>query len=225
MVETIRKDVRKKLTETEGILHDAGVEVEVMMPEDDIPSQGILNFVRASGASLLVMGTHAFGGMERFLLGSTAEEVLREAHCPVVTVGPQVASSTKNGPHLQNILYATDFSEASLAVVPFLAALQKSAGAQLRILHVAADHDSGIGEESKRFDPIRRLLGANGDKEYVVLHGTNVGQAIVNEAERCPADLVVLGVKHASAFVAHAAPKIAFQIVAASPCPVLTVSS
>jgi hypothetical protein len=48
---------------------------------------------------------------------------------------------------------------------------------------------------------------------------------VVNEPERYPADLLVLGVKRASAFVAHVAPKIAFQIVAASPCTVLTVSS
>jgi hypothetical protein len=48
---------------------------------------------------------------------------------------------------------------------------------------------------------------------------------VVNEAERQPADLVALGVKRASAFVAHVAPKIAFQIVAASPVAVLTVSS
>jgi nucleotide-binding universal stress UspA family protein len=54
-------------------------------------------------------------------------------------------------------------------------------------------------------------LGSNGDEEYLVLDGTNVGQAFVNEAERCPADLVVLGVKRASAFSAHAGPKIAFR--------------
>ena len=129
-----------------------------------------------------------------------------------------------NRPFLQKILYATDFSDASLAAVPVLSALRKSSGAQLRILHVSADPDSGI-EKTQRFDSLRRLLGTNESEEYVVLHGTNIAQAVVNEAERYPADLVVLGVKRASAFVAHAAPKIAFQTVAAAPCAVLTVSS
>jgi nucleotide-binding universal stress UspA family protein len=224
MVEIIRTDVRKKLAEAKGVLNEAGVEGEVMMPEDGFPSQQILTFMQSCQISFLVMGTHAVAGMERFLLGSTAEEVLRQARCPVITVGPHVASFSRNGPLLQKILYATDFSDASLAAVPVLLALRKPTAAHLRILHVSADHDSGI-EETQRFDSVRRLLGANEGEEYVVLHGTNAAQAVVNEAERYPADLLVLGVKRASAFVAHVAPKIAFQIVAASPCAVLTVSS
>lgn len=224
MVEIIRTDVRKKLAEAKGVLNEAGVKVEVMMLEDDFPSQQILTFMQSCQISFLVMGTHAVAGAERFLLGSTAAEVLRQARCPVITVGPHVASCSRNGPFLQKVLYVTDFSDASLAAVPVQSALRKPTAAHLRILHVSADHDSEI-EETQRFDSVRRLLGADEGEEYVVLHGTNAAQAVVNEPERYPADLVVLGVKRASAFVAHVAPKIAFQIVAASPCAVLTVSS
>jgi len=39
------------------------------------------------GAELLVIGTHGRGLLGRFLLGSTAESVVRHAICPVVTVG------------------------------------------------------------------------------------------------------------------------------------------
>lgn len=39
------------------------------------------------GAELLVIGTHGRGLLGRFLLGSTAESVVRHAMCPVVTVG------------------------------------------------------------------------------------------------------------------------------------------
>ena len=39
------------------------------------------------GAQLLVIGTHGRGLLGRFLLGSTAESVVRHAMCPVVTVG------------------------------------------------------------------------------------------------------------------------------------------
>jgi nucleotide-binding universal stress UspA family protein len=45
------------------------------------------------------------------------------------------------------------------------------------------------------------------------------------EAERYPADLLVLGVHRASAYASHLAPKIAFQVIAAAPCAVLTISS
>lgn len=224
MLESIRTDVRRKLSEAKQVLNEAGVDVEVMMLESSVPAQQIVTFIQSCQTPILVMGTHAVAGMDRFLLGSTAEEVLRQVPCPVVTVGPHVASPSTDGPFLRKILYATDFSDASLAAVPVLSALRKSAAAHLRTLHVSAEHDSGI-KETQRFDSVRRLLGTHESDEYVALHGTNAAQAIVNEAERYPADLVVLGVKRASAFVTHTAPKVAFQIVTASPCAVLTVSS
>lgn len=38
------------------------------------------------GADLLVVGTHGRGGLQRLVLGSVAEGVLRHAHCPVLVV-------------------------------------------------------------------------------------------------------------------------------------------
>ena len=38
------------------------------------------------GAAMIVIGTHGRGGVERLMLGSVADRVLRMATCPVVTV-------------------------------------------------------------------------------------------------------------------------------------------
>jgi nucleotide-binding universal stress UspA family protein len=225
MVEIIRRDVRSKLVEAKRILHEAGLETEVVVLEDGIPAEQILAFVKSCAAPLLVMGTHAAGGMERFILGSTAEEVLRQAYCPVVTVGPRVSSVAQTDIPMQKILYATDFSEASLAAAGLVDLLRQSTGAHLRILHVSQWHTSEITGENDRFDVVRKVLGATGGEECVTLHETHVAQAVIDEAERYSADLVVLGVKRASAFTAHAVQGTAFQIFAASPCPVLTTSS
>ena len=46
MVEIIRRDVRTKLVEAKRILHEAGVETEIMVLEDGIPAQQILSFVK-----------------------------------------------------------------------------------------------------------------------------------------------------------------------------------
>ena len=225
MVEIIRRDMRSKLVEAKRILHEAGVETEVMVLEDGIPAEQILSFVKSCAAPLLVMGTHAAGGMERFILGSTAEEVLRQASCPVVTVGPRVSSGAQTDLPMQKILYATDFSEASLAATGLVDLLRQSTGAHLRILHVSQGHTSGMTGDNDRFDVVRKVLRTTGGEECVTLHETHVAQAVIAEAERYSADLVVLGVKRASAFTAHAVQGNAFQIIAASPCPVLTTSS
>jgi len=230
MIATIRSDVREKLGENKRVLSEAGIETEVRMIEGGVPAQEILNFAQSCGNPLLVIGTRAVGGMERFVLGSTAEEVLRQAHCPVITVGPHVTIPAGINPHFHRVLYATDFSEASLAAIPLVVAFQRPSGASLRVLHVSGDSDLRTTAGEQRFDPIRKVLRENldhlcvGSEEYVILHGEVVSQAVVNEAERYPADLLILGVRRASAYAAHVSPRIAFQTIAAAPCPVLSVS-
>ncbi|MEM6788983.1 MAG: BCCT family transporter [Myxococcota bacterium] len=51
-----------------------------------IASQTIIERARDGAYDIIVMGTHGRTGAERVLMGSTAERVLRNAPCPVVTV-------------------------------------------------------------------------------------------------------------------------------------------
>ncbi len=46
----------------------------------------ILDHAKKSDCGLLVIGTHGLSGIERLLVGSTAEQVIREAECPVFVV-------------------------------------------------------------------------------------------------------------------------------------------
>src|SRR5262249_27158268 len=51
-------------------------------------AEGILNAAKEAKADIIVMGTHGRTGFNRLLMGSVAEEVLRKATCPVLTVKP-----------------------------------------------------------------------------------------------------------------------------------------
>jgi nucleotide-binding universal stress UspA family protein len=46
----------------------------------------ILDDAKSWGADLIVMGSHGRRGLERFLVGSVSEAVLRHAHCSVEIV-------------------------------------------------------------------------------------------------------------------------------------------
>lgn len=54
-----------------------------------VPYEEILRFAKENGIDLIVIGTHGRKGLDRFLFGSTAEKVVRYAHCPVLTVRGQ----------------------------------------------------------------------------------------------------------------------------------------
>ena len=51
-----------------------------------IPYQEIVLESQKIGATLVVMGTHGYTGIEHLIFGSTAERVVRSASCPVLTV-------------------------------------------------------------------------------------------------------------------------------------------
>ena len=50
------------------------------------PADTIVRMAHERGADLIVMGTHGHTGLRHVLLGSVAEQVVRLAPCPVLTV-------------------------------------------------------------------------------------------------------------------------------------------
>ncbi len=50
------------------------------------PPVEILRFAREGGFDAIVMGTHGRAGLKHLVLGSVAEQVVRQAHCPVVVM-------------------------------------------------------------------------------------------------------------------------------------------
>jgi universal stress protein A len=61
-----------------------GVRVRALLVQDD-PLHAIVETAREERAGLIVMGTHGRTGIVGALLGNTAEKVVREAPCPVLT--------------------------------------------------------------------------------------------------------------------------------------------
>ncbi len=55
------------------------------------PASEIVRCARDGGFDLIVMGTHGRGGLARVVLGSVAERVVRQAHCPVLVARAPLA--------------------------------------------------------------------------------------------------------------------------------------
>lgn len=66
--------------------------VETEMAEGD-PAREIVRTAQDIGCDLIVMGTHGRTGLERLLMGSVAERVVRKAPCPVLTAKASIAKS------------------------------------------------------------------------------------------------------------------------------------
>jgi nucleotide-binding universal stress UspA family protein len=64
------------------------------------PAEEIVQLARDQNADMIVMGTHGRRGLGRLLMGSVAEQVVRLAPCPVVTVKAPFAETAAVEPEL-----------------------------------------------------------------------------------------------------------------------------
>ena len=64
----------------------AGIETDIAWIEGTTPAKAICDYAESHGINLIVVGSHGRGGVERWLLGSVAERVVRHATCNVYVV-------------------------------------------------------------------------------------------------------------------------------------------
>lgn len=94
-------------------------------------AEEILNQAESVQADLIVMGTHGRRGLERLLLGSVADKVMRHAPCPVMLV-----RSPAPDVHYRRILVPLDGSPASEASLGPACWLARHDDSELRLLRV-----------------------------------------------------------------------------------------
>jgi nucleotide-binding universal stress UspA family protein len=99
------------------------------------PNQEVIRVTEEEDIDLVVMGTYGRGGVSHMLFGSTAEQVVRTANCPVLTVRHH-APHTFDFQRIRSILFPTDFSEYSKKALPYALSFAESYGADLHVLHV-----------------------------------------------------------------------------------------
>ena len=78
-IESARNALRAKLTDDKY----SAVLLEVILGD---PAEGIASYAEQSSAQLIVIPSHGRRGLTRLLMGSTAERVVRLAHCPVLVL-------------------------------------------------------------------------------------------------------------------------------------------
>ena len=196
---------------------------------------GVEQAINDTAADLIVLGTHGRTGAQRFLLGSVAEQIFRRSLCPVLTVGPAVRTSAHHGGWFHRILFATDYSAASLAAAPYAVSVAENNEARLVLLHVApaieagkSDHksDLSVAEMIQRlYDSVPRHAELSIPPEVAVEYG-DPADKIIEEAAQRSADLIVLGVKCARGHLGaatHVEHATAHEVLARATCPVLAV--
>jgi len=222
----------------------AGLEVEPVIVEGE-PAPEIANAVRDYDIDLVTVVTHGRRGLARALWGSTAEEIIAEAPCPVLTIRPAQHDFVEQLGHLaevrlRRILLATNFRPSSVAATQLARELAGTANAEMHAVYVMGDYfdqmslmfpEDGHSAISRMRDQVEERMQtfageANGHLLTHITDGRPYAE-IVRLAAETESDLIVIGTSvHASLF--GGAPALGSEIervVRNAPCPVLCVPS
>lgn len=84
--EEFQKAAESALEQAASEIRAEGVKVETHLIQGKRPSEALVRAAEELKCKVMVISTHGRGGLAKFLLGSTAEKVVRTAPCPVFTV-------------------------------------------------------------------------------------------------------------------------------------------
>lgn len=100
VIDALRAEGQDILNKASALAEQEGVKVETVQIENrGLPvSDAILKEVERSSCDLIVMGTHGRRGLNRILLGSDAERVLRESPVPVLLTRAQETTVAEKSP-------------------------------------------------------------------------------------------------------------------------------
>jgi nucleotide-binding universal stress UspA family protein len=219
-----KEDTRRLNEQLQSIEH------EVVVTEGNI-WEVVSKLIREKEIDLVVLGTRGRTGLGKTILGSVAEQILRQSTCPVLTVGPHVNLWSDEYGKMREILYATDLAAEFPMAAPYAVSLAQENQAHLVLLHVIEDPKAeDLMHSPKAVDVKERKLqqlvtqqaGLWCEPTYIVEQGP-AAEKILDVAKRRHTDLIVLGARPAKGLATHLNIGTVHKVVSQATCPVLTI--
>jgi nucleotide-binding universal stress UspA family protein len=225
-----RKDLNLLLSREASLLGSDSIHAIPTLLEGD-PKTVIPELADTNAPAMMVLGTHGRGGLERGIIGSIAEQILRSSEWPSLTVGPLVKSASSKALPFERILFATDFTSAAASVAAYAVSLAEVFGAKLDVLNViedgAIDHPDRLSDLQSRFyGALDELVPERAKKfcdprTFVAVGGAH--DRILEHIKERSIDLLVLAIRKTSHLSMEMRTSGAFRIIVEAECPVLTI--
>ncbi len=228
---------------TEGLALAAARVREQGIPVNQFLEQGraakrIIACADTANADLIMIGTRGNTGFKRLLLGSVAQEIVRTANKPILTIHP---GDDRPIEPIRELLFPTDFSAAAdQALTAATEIFADSQNAQIILVHtyhfvpsVVPLGGFGTGTPSllvenahqlatKAAEPSVAALRARGFRVEVVIERGEPAEVVTELAAERDVDVIVLGTRGHSKVRQFLLGSTAERIVEHAPCPVLT---
>lgn len=142
-------------------------------------------------ADLIVMGSKGSSGLSEFFLGSNTEKVVRHSEIPVMVI--------KNPPKdwkIEKVVFASDFSEQSVASFQNTATMLAPLNVELQLLHVNLPNESFMSTDEMEQKVASFLQKADGNQKRLsdvyYISDKSAEEGIMKYASKVNADLIAI---------------------------------
>jgi nucleotide-binding universal stress UspA family protein len=135
VLKKMRDRAEERMMDLIGEVDSGGVNIQLSYSRGIAPGPEILRYAEKKAVDLVVMGTHGRRGVKRFILGSVAEEVVRQAPCSVLTVCGE-AQGDFTPPTVDRMLVPVDLSEFTMPLLHAAKTVASAYTAEIDLLHV-----------------------------------------------------------------------------------------
>jgi len=198
------------------------------------PGPVINDYADDHQVDLIVMGTQGRRGVGRFVLGSVAEEVVRQAPCSVMTVRDDDTDTPP--PTIDRMLVPVDLSEFTVPL--YRAALNVAAtySAQIDVLHVIEPlpfpvplvgaftiHDLVPDPTERSTEQLQQLVDTVGHPDASATpHAVegHAAQTIIQQADELNSDLIMMASHGLSGIEGFLLGSVTARVVRRARCPV-----
>ncbi|MHC4876899.1 MAG: universal stress protein [Planctomycetota bacterium] len=240
-VTAVTKEQQKRMAEqlvaeTRQRLAGCNVDVSAVI-RDGHPAEEILKRAESISADLIVAGSRGLSALDRFLLGSTTERLLKHAHCDVLVSRPVTPASHPSPSERLHIMVAYDGSPAANGAIDDLTRLPIGSVAEVRIVTVLSllksfrmdilQHLSAEWAREKEtaekaaLAAAAKLESAGYDRVQVrIEESDDVPHHLIDLAENWPAEILMTGANGHSRIERFLLGSVSTRLTRHAPCAV-----
>lgn len=161
-----------------------GIQVTEVVKMDK-PIHGITQVSQDYNIDLIIMGSHGSSGLEELLIGSNTEKVVRNSEIPVLVIKKDISDF-----NVQNIVFASDFTEETKKPFEKLLTVTKSFDAKLHLVTICTPNSfkpTHVIEKAIK-DFTNHFNLTNYDTH--IYNDTNIEKGIINFSNSINADII-----------------------------------
>ena len=197
------------------------------------PESQIAAFAQGERVELVVMPTHGYGVLRRYLIGSVTAKVLHDVNCPVLTGVHMEYEARSAHVRFSNMVCALDLNSRSRETLAWASKLATDFAAKLHVVHVVPSPSPGLYaafssslqqeiEERAREDIRKLQIELAADSVSICIQEGDVARQVCSFTHSIGAELLIIG-RGAQGDKIERLRTNAYAIIRQAPCPVFSV--